>query len=304
CVVACAPLGDAGEHVVGDPGPVGGHGVLTADGTQHDRVTIGTALTLYPHRTHIGQQHHRALPDVSIQSGAGEFLPSDGIGLTQDLQTFTGHVTDDSNPQTGAGERLAPHHLGRQAEFLTDFTDLVLEQFPQRLHQGEPEILGESTHVVVGLDVGRTGAGTGLDHARVQGALHQELDLGVPLAALGDDLPGGLLEGPDELTADDLAFALGIAHPGKGGEELLLRIDHLEFGAGGRNEVLVDLFGLTLAQQAVVDEHASELFTDGTLHKSPGHCRVHAPAQSTDGAFVTDLLTDPFDLFLNDVDHR
>ncbi len=63
-----------------------------------------------------------------------------------------------------------------------------------------------------------------------------------------DDVARGLLEDADELTADDLALLLGVAHAGEGGEEALARIDDDEVDAGRRDEVLLDLLGLTRAQ--------------------------------------------------------
>ena len=61
------------------------------------------------------------------------------------------------------------------------------------------------------------------------------------------DLPGRLLERPDELPADDLALALGVGDAGQGGGEVGAGVDHHKVDAGGGDEVLLDLFGLVLA---------------------------------------------------------
>ena len=82
---------------------------------------------------------------------------------------------------------------------------------------------------------------------------------------VADDVERGLLEDADELPADDLALLLGVADPGERGEELLAGVDHAEVRAGGRDEVALDLLGLALAHEPVVDVDAGEPVADGLL---------------------------------------
>ena len=123
------------------------------------------------------------------------------------------------------------------------------------------------------------------------------------LAGLGGDLPGGALEGTDELAADDLPLLLGVDRPGQRGQERLRLGGHRELDAGGGDEVLLDLFGLALAQQPVVDEHAGEAVAYGPLHERRGHRGVHPAGQPADGPAVADLLADRGDLLFHDVEH-
>src|SRR5690606_14544789 len=102
-----------------------------------------------------------------------------------------------------------------------------------------------------------------------EGALDEEAHLLV-VAGLGDDLPCGLLEGADELPADDLALLLRVGDPGERGEELVGRVDDLEVDAGGGDEVLLHLLRLPGPQEPVVDEDAGELVPDGTLDERGG----------------------------------
>ena len=62
---------------------------------------------------------------------------------------------------------------------------------------------------------------------------------------------------------------------------------------GRRHEVALDLLGLALAQQSVVDEHTGQLVTDRPLHERRRDRRVDAAGQTTDGLLVADLLADP-----------
>ena len=136
-----------------------------------------------PTRADVGQQHHRHLPDVAVQAGAGQLLAGDGVGLAQDVEPLAGDLADDPDAQARPGERLAPDDLGRQPELLADQPHLVLEQRAQRLDQLELQVVGQPADVVVGLDVGGAGAAAGLDHVGVERALHQERHRGPGLPA-------------------------------------------------------------------------------------------------------------------------
>ncbi|SLH08199.1 Uncharacterised protein [Mycobacteroides abscessus subsp. abscessus] len=145
---------------------------------------------------------------------------------------------------------------------------------------------------MVGLDVRGAGAAAGLHHIRVERALHQEFHLG--LLALGrallvDDLAHRVLEGPDELPADDLALLLGIGHALQLTEELVHRVDGHQLGTGGRDEILLHLLALARAQQSVIDEHAGQPVADGALHQGGRHRAVHAAGQAADRVAVADL---------------
>ena len=52
--------------------------------------------------------------------------------------------------------------------------------------------------------------------------------------------------------------------------------------AGGGDEVLLDLLGLALAQQPVVDEHTGQLVADGPLDQRRGDRGVDAAGQAAD----------------------
>ena len=82
---------------------------------------------------------------------------------------------------------------------------------------------------------------------------------------------------------------------------MLCGVDRDEPGAGGGDEVLLDLLTLTRPQQPVVDEDAGQLVADGALHQCGGHRRVDAAGQPADRATVADLLRGPARRGLGDV---
>ena len=97
---------DLCDHVVGQPGPVGGHGILGRDGAEHDRVTIRATITLDTDGTNTGKQNDGALPDLKIESGRGEFFADNEVGLAQNVETFAGDLADDADAEAGAREGL------------------------------------------------------------------------------------------------------------------------------------------------------------------------------------------------------
>jgi hypothetical protein len=118
------------------------------------------------------------------------------------------------------------------------------------------------------------------------------------------DVPGGALEGADELAADDLPLGLRVGHPGQRAEELGGGVHHVQPDPGGGHEVLLDLLRLALAQQPVIDEDAGQPVPDGPLDERRGDRGVDPAGQPADRAAAADLLPDPVGLLLDDVQHR
>ena len=101
-----------------------------------------------------------------------------------------------------------------------------------------------------------------------------------------------------------LRFSSGSVTPASASRNCSLGVHHVEVDAGSGHEVPLDLLGLALAQQPVVDEHAGQPVADGALHDRGGDRGVDAAGQPADRAAVADLGADRLDLLLDDVDHR
>ena len=184
----------------------------------------------------------------------------------RDLEPLLGHLADDPDPESRAGEGLAPDNLLGKAELEPDGTHLVLEERPQRLDEVEVEIIRKAADVVVALDVRRTLAAAGLDDVGIERPLDKEAGLGRPSVPL-DDVASGGLELPDERRADRLALLLWVREPRERVEEARLRVAHDEPDPRRRDEVPLDLLGLSRPKKAVVDEHAGQLVADRALHE-------------------------------------
>ena len=66
-----------------------------------------------------------------------------------------------------------------------------------------------------------------------------------------------------------LRFSSGSLTPASASRKRFSRVDDVQVDAGRGDEVALDLLGLALAQQAVVDEHAGEPVADRPLHERP-----------------------------------
>ena len=183
---------------------------------------------------------------------------------------------------------------------------LVLEQRAQRLDELELEVVGQAADVVVGLDVGGAGAAAGLDDVGVERALHEERDLG---AAVRRSPPKTSTSAASKVRMNSrpmiLRFSSGSVTPASASRNCFCGVDDVEVDAGRGDEVALDLLGLALAHQPVVDVDAGQPVADRALHDRGRDGGVDAAGEPADGAAVlADLLADPLDLLLDDVDHR
>src|SRR5690606_18304768 len=129
-----------------------------------------------------------------------DLVEIDRVGRAQDLELLAGHGTWAADRQAWARERMAPDEVVRQAEFLAEYADFVLEELAQRLDQLHFHALGQATHIVMRFDRDRRTAGerNAFDHVRVERALHQEVGAA--------ELLGFFLEHFDEEAANGLAL--------------------------------------------------------------------------------------------------
>lgn len=70
--------GDPVQHIVGDPGPVGGHEVRGGDTAEGQSIIIGPAIALHTYGAHIGQ-HREILAHGALQMRLGDLVPEDKI---------------------------------------------------------------------------------------------------------------------------------------------------------------------------------------------------------------------------------
>src|SRR5438132_7086168 len=98
------------EHVVGEAGPVRGHGVVAGDGADDDRVGVRPLVAHHADGAH-RRQHREALPELAVQPGPLDLLGDDGVGAAQHLEPLGRDRAHAAHPEAGAGERLAPHDL-------------------------------------------------------------------------------------------------------------------------------------------------------------------------------------------------
>ena len=187
------------------------------------------------------------------------------------------HFAEDAHAQARARERMAEHHVARQAELEAELAHFVLEQLAQRLEQLQMQRLGQAADVVVRLDrVRLLGLRAGrLDHVGIDRALREPADACGSFAASRwktstNRRPMILRFCSGSATP---ASAAGTRRPHRRGSTLTPR---------WRREGLHHLLGLVQAQQAVIDEDAGQLVADRAMEQRRRNRRIDAAGQPED----------------------
>lgn len=189
---------------MGDGIVFGGHGVGGADGAEADHVGVGPFIAHDADGADV-RQGGKGLPDFPGEAGFVQFFPVDGVGFPEDVASFLGDFTEDTDAQARAGEGVAPNEGGVNAQFQAHLADFVFEEVSEGLENFEGHVFREAADVVVALDDGGIGAAAAFNDIRVDGALAQVVD--------SADLGGFFFKDPDEFFTDDfpLAFRVGDA---------------------------------------------------------------------------------------------
>ena len=108
---------------------------------------------------------------------------------------------------------MTMNHVVRQAQFLTQDSHFIFEQFPKRFDQSEFHACGKTSDVVVRLDRhGRSLMADTFNHVGIKRALDQVTHVA--------DLQRFAIKRPDELTPDDPTFFLRIGRATQCPQEL------------------------------------------------------------------------------------
>ena len=109
-----------------------------------------------------------------------------------------------------------------------------------------------------------------------------------------------LLEHVDERAADDLALLLGIGDACQAFEEQIGRVDEVERQMQLVAKPLLNLVGLVVTQQPVVDEDAGQAITDGAMNQHRRDGGIHAARQPAHDFAGADLLTNSLGRLLDE----
>ena len=133
-------LETAREQVVRQRRPVRGHEVGRLHGAQRDRVLVGAAVAHHADRAH-RQEHRERLRGLVVPRLAvgvvrhPQLVDEDRVGAAQQVGALARDLAQDAHAQARARERMAEHHVARQAELEPQLAHLVLEELAQRLEQ-------------------------------------------------------------------------------------------------------------------------------------------------------------------------
>lgn len=209
CDLIAEAVRDARQHIVGDARPVCGHEIIGCNCANGDQMIVGTVIAHDADRMHIRQDGEELL-ELAFQTALLNLITENGIGFLQNTDFLRGNLADDADAETRSRERLPPDQLMRNAELLTDRTDLILEKIGERLNRtGKFDILGHLDHIVMRLDNG----GAALSGFIALAALDSVgIDRTLCKISVGTGLTDFIPEDIIEFLADDMTLLLRIVY--------------------------------------------------------------------------------------------
>lgn len=289
------PVGDGGQDVVGDAGPVGGHEVVGSDCADCQEVVIGAVVAHDAHGADAGEDAEE-LGHLALIAVLGHLIPENPVGLLEDFHFLGGDLADDAHAQTGTGEGLPPDQLVGNAQLLAYPADLILEEAAQGLDDVQKlHILGHFDLVVVGFDLIGV-ALAGLDAVGVDGTLGKE---GIVAALAANLVPEHLIE----LGSDDFPLLLRVYHAFQALQEMLLAVDPDEMHVKEAGEGLLYKVALIFTHKALVYKDTGQLVPHGPADEACGHGGIYAAGEAENNFLIADALPQGLDGILNEGIH-
>ena len=134
-----------------------------------------------------------------------------------------------------------------------------------------------------------------LDHIGIQSALHQKLRVG--------QTAGVFFKNSHEQLTNCFAFCFWLSNSSKSFEKPRTSIDMNQLDSHHPMKCFDDLYAFVFAHQTRVNINAGQLFADRPMYERCGNRRVNATRQTTHNSLTANLLTNCFDLCVNDRVH-
>src|SRR5271157_6533701 len=155
--------------------PVRGHPVRGLHGPERCHVLV---RSLVPHDSYgpNWKQHHKGLPDISIQAGFADLFHGNGICLLQQRYAFGRDLSEDSHSQSRTGKGMSPEDHFRHTELRPQVSHLIFEKLSEGLDQLQVHLFGQTAHVMVAFYSSRraTLERDALYNVRIKSPLSQE----------------------------------------------------------------------------------------------------------------------------------
>ena len=266
----------------GRGGGFGCHPIAREHGAEGDRFIPCARIAHHPYAAH-GQQHGESLPDAIIEALLAQASDENRVRPAQELGALRRHRAGNAHSEPRPRKGVAREEPVRQPEHLPERAHLVLEELAQRLYDAEIHPLRQPADIVVALDGARRPAmkRDRLDDIGVERPLGQEL--GPPAPRPGKP-PRLLFKDLYERVADAAALLFRVRDPGKGRHEAFLGPGNDKGDLEVTGKELGDLFHLSLAEQAVVHEHAIQPLADRLMDEHGGHRRVDSAGEPAEHA--------------------
>src|SRR5829696_6731996 len=278
-------IADSSQRVVGETGPVGGHCVFRSDSSHRANATVGPIVAHDADRAN-GQENGEVLPNLSACAQCVDLFAHHRVRASQQLEILPRDRPNDAYGEARAREGLAVDDLGGQSERAADIANLVLEEKAQWFDESKGKIRGESTDVVMGLDLDRgfrVGRGA-FDDIRIERPLRQKIERSVEV--------GLRLKGADELVSDDPSFLLRVGDAIETREKAGAGIDRHEFHPKRATENIAHEVCLSEPQEAVVDKNRRQAVADCAVDEGRCYRGINATTEPEEDPAIADRLLD------------
>ena len=129
-----------------------GHEINSLHGTKRNGIIVRSLIAHNADTAHVCEGG-KILVDVAVETSFCNFFTVNRICILHDADFFSGYLADDTNSKSRTREWLTEYEVFRNAEFETDFADLIFEKVTERLDDFfEINVIRETADVVVALD--------------------------------------------------------------------------------------------------------------------------------------------------------
>ena len=258
--------------------PISCHAIHTRYGTKGHHALVGTFVAHYAHRLN-RKQHGSGLPNLIVKTISTETFDEQKVHFLQNSDLFGGHITQNTNAQAGAGERMTTQQRLGQAQRPANRPNLVFEKRIERLHHVQFHEIGQAPHVVVRFDGGRWAFyGYRFDYVGINSALTEPGNVFEQVCFV--------VEHVDERLANGFTLGFGIGETRECRVKQVFGINSLDVQAEGVI-ALQYLLELAFAKQAIIHKNTVQILPNGPVNERCRYRRIDSPGKSHHDLIIT-----------------
>ena len=264
-------------------GAFGGHKVAGHYSSKGNSIIVGSEVTHYTYRAHIGECC-KVLTQVLVHPSLGNFLTINCVSILNDFYLLSSYLANNTNTEARTWERLTIYQIFRNLQLTAGLTNLILKEKTKWLHNFlKVYIIRQAAYIMMGFNYCRLSKAT-LNYIRINSTLYQEVN--------STNFLGLFLKYTDKLLTDNLTLCLWLSYTLELFIEALLGIypDKVQIIRTIWAKNSLHLIPFILTEKAVVNEYTGKLLANSLRKKNSCHRGIYATGESTQCLAATDLL--------------